>query len=148
MATPGQLSGKQKVSHLAKVSFDALSCLINSLEKFWQQEITLVQLVCVSMLVHCANQNVWQVTSSKATELHRPPSAYQDQEKEILKRQPLQNIIFQKHVCNLEDHVSLVTKRQLPNEVMLSYTSRPRPEPLVDQQCVKNKFAIDLKYIF
>lgn len=63
--------------------------------------------------------------------------AYQDPEKEILKREPLQSITFQKHVLNSRDYVPSITKRKLPNEVMLSYTSRPTGEPLVDQQRVK-----------
>ncbi len=70
--------------------------------------------------------------------------AYQDPEKKVLKREPLQNISFQKHILNPGDHVPSIKTRKLPNEVMLSYTSRPIGEPLVDQQHVKVRVKVKL----
>ena len=67
--------------------------------------------------------------------------AHQDPEKEIMKRKPLQNITFKKHLLNASDDAKGVCpatkKRKLPNEVVETYSSRPRGEPLVDQERVK-----------
>ena len=58
----------------------------------------------------------------------------QDPEKEVMKRKPLQGIIFEKHVLSRDTAGG--RKRQLPTELNVNYSSRPRGEPEVDQQCI------------
>ena len=60
--------------------------------------------------------------------------AHQDPEKEVMKRKPLQEIVFEKHVLSRDNAGG--RKRKLPAEVNILYSSRPRGEPEVDQQCV------------
>ena len=58
----------------------------------------------------------------------------QDPEKEVMKRKPLQEIIFEKHVLSRDTAGG--RKRKLPTELNVNYSSRPRGEPEVDQQCI------------
>ena len=58
----------------------------------------------------------------------------QDPEKEVTKRKPLQEIIFEKHVLSRDTAGG--RKRKLPTELNVNYSSRPRGEPEDDQQCI------------
>ena len=67
----------------------------------------------------------WGIPSIKAS---------QDPEKELMKRMPLQEIVFEKHL--LQRDKSGGRKRKLPVEVSCGYTSRPNGEPAVDNERV------------
>ena len=67
--------------------------------------------------------------------------ASQDPEKELMKRMPLQEIVFEKHL--LQRDKSGGRKRKLPVEVSCGYTSRPNGEPAVDNERV-TKLCDDL----
>ena len=91
---------------------------------------------------------VVEAKMSRATELPRPISctdirqqwglpsikAQQDPEKEIMKRKPLQEIVFEKHLLTRDKLEG--RKRKLPTEVSSTYTSRPKGESAVDQKRV------------
>ena len=67
--------------------------------------------------------------------------AEQDPEKERLKRQPLQNITFQRQI--LDRDLSGGRKRKLPNETLATFSSKPAKEP---ELCANDfsKLEIDL----
>ena len=85
---------------------------------------------------------------SGATELPKPVSctdvcqqwgvpsikAQQDPEKEVMKRKPLQEIVFEKHILTRDNAGG--RKRKLPSEVNFNYSSRPKGEPAVDKKRV------------
>ena len=58
--------------------------------------------------------------------------ASQDPEKELTKRMPLQEIMFEKHL--LQQDKSGGRKLKLPVEVSCGHTSRPHREPAVDNE--------------
>lgn len=58
----------------------------------------------------------------------------QDPEKELMKRKPLQEIVFEKHVASRDEMGG--RKRKLPVEVSAGYSSRPSGEPPVDDERV------------
>lgn len=60
--------------------------------------------------------------------------ASQDPEKELMKRKPLQEIVFEKHLVQRDK--SGGRKRKLPVEVSCDYRSRPNGEPAVDDERV------------
>ena len=73
--------------------------------------------------------------SISCTQVHQQwgiPSirASQDPEKELMKRIPLQEIVFEKHL--LQRDKSGGRKRKFPVKVSCGYTSRPNGEPAVD----------------
>ena len=67
--------------------------------------------------------------------------ASQDPEKELMKRMPLQEIMFEKHLVQRDK--SGGRKRKLPVELSCGYTSRPNGEPAVDNERV-TKLCDDL----
>ena len=85
---------------------------------------------------------------SGATELPKPISctdvrqqwglpsikAQQDTEKEGMKRNPLHEIVFEKHILTRDNLGG--RKRKLPSEINCNYNSRPKGEPAVDQKRV------------
>ena len=85
---------------------------------------------------------------SGATELPKPISctdarqqwglptikAQQDPEKEVMKRSPLHEIVFEKHILTRDNLGE--RKRKLPSEINCNYSSRPKGEPAVDQKRV------------
>lgn len=75
----------------------------------------------------------WGVPSLKAA---------QDPEKEVMKRKPLQDILFEKHICTRD--VDGGRKRRLPSELFHSYQSKPAGEPPIDKEDVEN-FCKSLK---
>ena len=82
---------------------------------------------------------------SGATELPKPISctdvrqqwglptikAQQDPEKELMKRNPLHEIVFEKHILTRDNLGG--RKRKLPSEINCNYNSRPKGEPAIDQ---------------
>ena len=67
--------------------------------------------------------------------------ASQDPEKELMKRRPLQEIVFEKHLVQRDK--SGGRKRKLPVELSCGYSSRPNGEPAVDNERV-TKLCDDL----
>jgi len=61
--------------------------------------------------------------------------ASQDPGKELMKRKPLQEIVFEKQLVERDE--SGGRKRKLPVEVRSNYTSKPSGEPPVDQEWLK-----------
>ena len=75
----------------------------------------------------------WGVPSLKAA---------QDPEKEVMKRKPLQDIVFEKPISTRD--VNGGRKRRLPSEVFRSYQSNPAGEPPINNKDVEN-FCKSLK---
>ena len=67
--------------------------------------------------------------------------AEQDPEKEMLKRQPLQTVSFQRQI--LDRDLSGGRKRKLPNETLSTYSSKPVKEPFISVSDFDN-LAADL----
>ncbi len=70
------------------------------------------------------------------------PKAAQDPEKEVMKRKPLQDIVFEKHISTRD--VNGGRKRRLPSDLFRSYQSKPAGEPPIDKEDVEN-FCKSLK---
>ena len=68
--------------------------------------------------------------------------AQQDPEKELMKRKPLQEIKFEKHILTRDQKGG--RKRRRPQEVSSSYSSRPAGEPDIDCKHV-DEFREELK---
>ena len=66
--------------------------------------------------------------------------AEQDPEKEMLKRQPLQTITFQRQIL---DRDFFGWNRKVPNETLSPYSSKPVKEPLISESDFDN-LAADL----
>ena len=75
----------------------------------------------------------WGIPSFKAS---------QDPEKEVMKRQPLHEIMFEKNILSRDK--SGGRKRKLPVEVNAEYSSRPKGEPAVDKERIE-KLCDDLE---
>ena len=60
--------------------------------------------------------------------------AQQDPEKELMKKKPLQDITFEKHLLIRDQKGG--RKRRLPQEVSSTYSSTPAGEPKIDAACV------------
>ena len=85
---------------------------------------------------------------SGATELPKPISctdvrqqwglpsikAQQDPEKEVMKRNPLHEVVIEKHILT-RDNLG-AENRKLSSEINCNYNSRPKGERAVDQKCV------------
>lgn len=67
--------------------------------------------------------------------------AQQDPEKELMKKKPLQDITFEKHLLVRDQKGG--RKRRLPQEVSSTYSSTPAGEPNIDAACV-DAFKQDL----
>lgn len=75
----------------------------------------------------------WGIPSLKAA---------QDPEKEVMKRKPLQDIVFEKHISTRD--VNGGRKQRLSSEIFHSYQSKPVGEPPIDREDVEN-FCKSLK---
>lgn len=96
-------------------------------------EATMSRSVELPKSISCTQvRQQWGIPSLKAS---------QDPEKELMKRKPLQEIVFEKHL--LQRDKSGGRKRKLPVEVSCGYTSRPSGEPAVDDERI-TKLCEDL----